>query len=397
MLPADDGETRANFDDIGWSLVTVFQVLTGENWNDVIIMTMTSTDTVVLPVLYFLAVIFVGDFMILNLFLAILMARFEDSLDDDGDDDDGAGGAGDDKDKISRLTEYQTGDSRVLENGVNLAVLSTKVVKEDSHSTLAIIVPGEIKAGEGDTDGIQGSVSDPHHPPGGRSCCLFAPTLGLRRAAYRFSKNNAVNGVILFLVFVSSITLAIDDPSLSRCDTAQCASFKEVLYYFDLVITVFFTLEMVIKMFALGITGIGFKKKTSTKAAAAAAPMAQTYEQKESALGQGDESRHWHRAPSHLLPQSCCGWWCLAVRNKGAYLLDAWNVLDFVVVSVSIASLIPGGGGGVRALRMLRSLRALRPLRAVQRLPGLKLVVSGERMIGKTRKREREGKRDIET
>ena len=358
MLPADDGETRANFDDIGWSLVTVFQVLTGENWNDVIIMTMTSTDTVVLPVLYFLAVIFVGDFMILNLFLAILMARFEDSLDDDGDDDDGAGGEGGDTDKM-----------------------------EDSHSDLTI-----------DLAIVEGSVSDPHRPPGGRSCCLFAPTLGLRRAAYRFSKNNAVNGVILFLVFVSSITLAIDDPSLARCDTAQCASFKEVLYYFDLVITVLFTLEMVNKIFALGFTGIGFKKKTSTTAAAAA--QLQTYEQKESALGQGDESAHWHRAAKDLLPdvtnveqqhaQGRCGWWCLAVRNKGAYLLDAWNVLDFVVVTVSIASLIPGGGGGVRALRMLRSLRALRPLRAVQRLPGLKLVVSGERMIGKTRKREKE-------
>ena len=148
MLPADDGETRANFDDIGWSLVTVFQVLTGENWNDVIIMTMTSTDTVVLPVLYFLAVIFVGDFMILNLFLAILMARFEDSLDDDGDDDDGAGGAGDDKDKISRLTEYQTGDSRVLENGVNLAVLSTKVVKEAATPPLPSSFPEKSKPGK---------------------------------------------------------------------------------------------------------------------------------------------------------------------------------------------------------------------------------------------------------
>lgn len=31
-----DGVPRANFDDIGWSIVTVFQVLTGENWNDLL-------------------------------------------------------------------------------------------------------------------------------------------------------------------------------------------------------------------------------------------------------------------------------------------------------------------------------------------------------------------------
>jgi hypothetical protein len=26
---------RSNFDDIYWSIITIFQILTGENWNDV--------------------------------------------------------------------------------------------------------------------------------------------------------------------------------------------------------------------------------------------------------------------------------------------------------------------------------------------------------------------------
>ena len=54
------------------------------------------------------------------------------------------------------------------------------------------------------------------------------------------------------------------------------------------------------------------------------------------------------------------------VMEKGAYLRDGWNILDFCVVIISLLSLFTdletedGDGGGGGALKSLRSLRAMR-------------------------------------
>ena len=43
--------------------------------------------------------------------------------------------------------------------------------------------------------------------------------------------------------------------------------------------------------------------------------------------------------------------------EREAYLKDGWNVMDFVVVVVSLVSLVPGMGSNVSALRVIRVLR----------------------------------------
>ncbi|XP_071164276.1 sodium channel protein para-like isoform X1 [Mytilus edulis] len=66
------------------------------------------------------------------------------------------------------------------------------------------------------------------------------------------------------------------------------------------------------------------------------------------------------------------------------YFTDAWCWLDFVIVSISIIMLVienlpqePGQkGDGVGSLKALRTLRALRPLRAVSRWEGMRVVVN---------------------
>lgn len=51
------------------------------------------------------------------------------------------------------------------------------------------------------------------------------------------------------------------------------------------------------------------------------------------------------------------------IFNKGAYLRDAWNVLDFVIVISGYISMILSGGGV--NLSVLRSFRVIRPLRTI--------------------------------
>ena len=62
------------------------------------------------------------------------------------------------------------------------------------------------------------------------------------------------------------------------------------------------------------------------------------------------------------------------VFNKGSYLRNGWNILDFVIVIVGLIS-IHSDGGQVESLRALRTLRALRPIRMASRAEGMKVVV----------------------
>ncbi|OCT64410.1 hypothetical protein XELAEV_180455115mg, partial [Xenopus laevis] len=68
------------------------------------------------------------------------------------------------------------------------------------------------------------------------------------------------------------------------------------------------------------------------------------------------------------------------VSGENTYLQSSWNVLDGILVFVSIIDIIvslasAGGAKILGVLRVLRLLRTLRPLRVISRAPGLKLVV----------------------
>lgn len=62
------------------------------------------------------------------------------------------------------------------------------------------------------------------------------------------------------------------------------------------------------------------------------------------------------------------------IWNKGSYLRDSWNLLDFVIVmSGYIGMLMQGGGAN---LSVLRSFRVIRPLRTISSIEGLRVIVS---------------------
>ena len=61
------------------------------------------------------------------------------------------------------------------------------------------------------------------------------------------------------------------------------------------------------------------------------------------------------------------------IFNKGAYLRDSWNILDFVIVVSGYISVILSGGGV--NLSVLRSFRVIRPLRTISSIQGLRVIV----------------------
>ena len=61
--------------------------------------------------------------------------------------------------------------------------------------------------------------------------------------------------------------------------------------------------------------------------------------------------------------------------DKGSYLRESWNQLDFFIVCTSLIDMMMGESD-IAALKILRMLRILRPLRVVSHNPQLKMIVA---------------------
>ncbi|XP_066529784.1 voltage-dependent T-type calcium channel subunit alpha-1H [Hoplias malabaricus] len=90
-LKMENGDTipdRKNFDSLLWAIVTVFQILTQEDWNVVLYNGMASTSP--LAALYFVALMTFGNYVLFNLLVAILVEAFQaegDATKSDSDEE----------------------------------------------------------------------------------------------------------------------------------------------------------------------------------------------------------------------------------------------------------------------------------------------------------------------
>jgi hypothetical protein len=69
---------RSNFDDFGLACFTIYQILSGEDWN--VVMYDCRRAAGFLGVFYIIGVVVIGNFMILNLFLAVLLGGFDSNF-----------------------------------------------------------------------------------------------------------------------------------------------------------------------------------------------------------------------------------------------------------------------------------------------------------------------------
>ncbi|XP_075929779.1 voltage-dependent T-type calcium channel subunit alpha-1I-like isoform X1 [Petromyzon marinus] len=90
-VKTESGDTvpdRKNFDSLLWAIVTVFQILTQEDWNVVLYHGMASSSP--WAALYFIALMTFGNYVLFNLLVAILVEGFQaegDASRSDSDDD----------------------------------------------------------------------------------------------------------------------------------------------------------------------------------------------------------------------------------------------------------------------------------------------------------------------
>lgn len=66
---------RENFDSLEWSVITIFEVMMGEGWNDLMYSVIRSVHGI--GSMYFIFLVMLGNIIMLNLFLAILLGNFD--------------------------------------------------------------------------------------------------------------------------------------------------------------------------------------------------------------------------------------------------------------------------------------------------------------------------------
>lgn len=84
MIDLEDGValSRYHFNTTHNAMITMFIVLTGENWNYVLAIVAAHHQTKqVLAIIFFVSAVLIGNFMLLNLFLAILLKYLQDAVD----------------------------------------------------------------------------------------------------------------------------------------------------------------------------------------------------------------------------------------------------------------------------------------------------------------------------
>lgn len=75
-----------NFDTFGWSLLQVYQISTLEGWADIMHSVMDTYSP--FSAFYFIAVVFIGAFFLINLVLAIIKMKFSEQHEKKDQEDD---------------------------------------------------------------------------------------------------------------------------------------------------------------------------------------------------------------------------------------------------------------------------------------------------------------------
>uniref|UniRef100_A0A3Q3EKE0 Calcium voltage-gated channel subunit alpha1 Ia n=1 Tax=Labrus bergylta TaxID=56723 RepID=A0A3Q3EKE0_9LABR len=376
-LKTEAGDTvpdRKNFDSLLWAIVTVFQILTQEDWNMVLYNGMASTSP--FAALYFVALMTFGNYVLFNLLVAILVEGFQAEGDANrsysDDDRSSCNFEENDKQKDSlhlsdpkictltpnghldlpalppclfqgeRLT-YPLGSRKnsVISLGrANLEQRALVSIRNYSYQTWGRPLPPQpqaLWARRSSWNSLGGcrpllllishgylcfriqKMLEAYRPEWCESredwsVFLFSPDNKFRQMCQSIIAHKLFDYVVLAFIFSNCITVALERPKI-----LQGSLERVFLTISNYIFTAIFVSEMTLKVVSMGL-----------------------------------------------------------YVGEQAYLRSSWNILDGFLVFVSLIDIVVSMAGGAKilgVLRVLRLLRTLRPLRVISRAPGLKLVV----------------------
>uniref|UniRef100_A0A8C4N9A5 Ion transport domain-containing protein n=1 Tax=Eptatretus burgeri TaxID=7764 RepID=A0A8C4N9A5_EPTBU len=179
---------RKNFDSLLWAIVTVFQILTQEDWNVVLYHGMASTSP--WAALYFIALMTFGNYVLFNLLVAILVEGFQAEGDANQSDSEGELASMTMDDDVCKLKELSCLAAMTpnghMENKLMPVLLSTSSLALGSPTRTALIPYIEARrtsTTSGEDQKSPGSVRSSAIRPGSSPHCPLS-SRGSRRASW---------------------------------------------------------------------------------------------------------------------------------------------------------------------------------------------------------------------
>uniref|UniRef100_A0A8C5FYM2 Voltage-dependent L-type calcium channel subunit alpha n=1 Tax=Gouania willdenowi TaxID=441366 RepID=A0A8C5FYM2_GOUWI len=291
---------RSTFDNFPQALLTVFQILTGEDWNTVMydgIMAYggpASSGMVVC--IYFIILFICGNYILLNVFLAIAVDNLADA-------------------ESLNTAQKEEEEAKKRKNSAkysleHLTITRFIVIFSQTCYFCSIVDREEVPPGPRPQRLSELTIKEKTPPiPEGSAFFIFSSTNPFRVLCHKLINHQIFTNLILVFIMLSSVSLAAEDP------IRNFSARNIILGYFDYAFTAIFTVEILLKMTAFG-----------------------------------------------------------AFLHKGAFCRNYFNLLDLLVVGVSLVS-FGIQSSAISVVKILRVLRVLRPLRAINRAKGLKHVV----------------------
>ncbi|XP_028302810.1 calcium channel, voltage-dependent, L type, alpha 1D subunit, a isoform X3 [Gouania willdenowi] len=305
----DETQTkRSTFDNFPQALLTVFQILTGEDWNAVMydgIMAYGGPSSSGMIVCFYFIILFIcGNYILLNVFLAIAVDNLADAESLNTDEGDKKGDKKED-DKDDKDDEEDNDDTAGEEEDPEVPSGPRPAISELVKKEKIIPIPE------------------------GSAFFIFSNTNPFRVFCHKLINHHIFTNLILVFIMLSSVSLAAEDP------IRNFSARNIILGYFDYAFTAIFTVEIVLKV--LGYADYVFTSMFTFEI---------------------------------ILKMTTYG----AFLHKGAFCRNYFNLLDLLVVGVSLVS-FGIQSSAISVVKILRVLRVLRPLRAINRAKGLKHVV----------------------
>ncbi|XP_043933418.1 voltage-dependent L-type calcium channel subunit alpha-1D [Protopterus annectens] len=319
----DETQTkRSTFDNFPQALLTVFQILTGEDWNavmyDGIMAYGGPSSSGMIVCIYFIILFICGNYILLNVFLAIAVDNLADAQSLNTAQKEEAEEK--ERKKNARKGSHENKDDSKPEDEKQLTDkkgTDTEKEDDDKDTYAPSEVPGdddddepELPAGPRPRRLSELNMKEKITPiPEGSAFFILSSTNPIRVGCHRLINHHIFTNLILVFIMLSSASLAAEDPIRSH-------SFRNIILgYFDYAFTAIFTVEILLKVTTFGV-----------------------------------------------------------FLHKGSFCRNYFNLLDLLVVGVSLVS-FGMQSSAISVVKILRVLRVLRPLRAINRAKGLKHVV----------------------
>ncbi|KAM7350475.1 calcium voltage-gated channel subunit cacophony isoform 3-T3 [Cochliomyia hominivorax] len=229
------GTPETNFNTFPIALLTVFQILTGEDWNEVMyqgIISQGGAKRGMIYSVYFIVLVLFGNYTLLNVFLAIAVDNLANAQELTAAEEEQV-----EEDKEKQLQELEKemealqGDGVHVENGGDGTTTTVKKSKKKEE---------EKKEEEEVTEGPKPML--PYS-----SMFILSPTNPIRRGAHWVVNLRYFDFFIMVVISLSSIALAAEDP------VRENSPRNKILNYFDYAFTGVFTIEMLLKIVDLGV------------------------------------------------------------------------------------------------------------------------------------------------